>query len=369
MSVTKSPFYRTQTFIQSSWITWVTDWVLGFGGKSAQLILVFTTLYMSAELYPGVNFPDGLNLLVFLTQMFALDMGCLGLGSLARQAEKSGNADGAKKAKQFSRVLVGVMIAGIVTVVLKQAIMALHIKDVQIIAFVNAGQMVVDLVLVIARAICAVLYGKIIHSLENGDAPAPSIDELQILKDELQATRDRLQNLGNLQTKIGEIERSLNAVSSFNIGGIEAKLNGLQTEIEQQNRFNFEDIERKIERDIEAKLNGLRVFIEREIERKKVTVQEVSSPLSSNKNPIPITARKQITGPSMGRKQFVYACLTEDASMSNKEIQEKGRKINLPLSTGIISTYRKTFNDRNLNSETAFNDDDVEPITGEVEAV
>jgi hypothetical protein len=62
-------------FFRSTYVTKFTDWLLMFGGKSAHLILTLTTLYMSAELFPGVSFPSALNIVVFIIQVFALDMG------------------------------------------------------------------------------------------------------------------------------------------------------------------------------------------------------------------------------------------------------------------------------------------------------
>src|SRR5215472_11556988 len=88
---------------ESNYLTWFTDWMMKFGGKGAHSILIITTLYMSAELYPGTNFPPVLNLIVLLVQMFMLDLGGLGLITLARQARAHGNAEGADKAQQLSK--------------------------------------------------------------------------------------------------------------------------------------------------------------------------------------------------------------------------------------------------------------------------
>lgn len=161
-------------FVRSNYVTWFTEWLLSFGGKSAHVILIFTTLYMSAELYPGVHLPDGISIAVFLIQMFALDMGGMGLASLSRQAHVDGNEEGARSAKHLSNWLIGIMIAGLVTVCLEQAMNHLpHMETVQ--GYVDAAKIFVELVLVIARAVCAVLYGKVIHSLRGSwTMPTPA---------------------------------------------------------------------------------------------------------------------------------------------------------------------------------------------------
>ncbi len=156
-------------FVRSNYVTWFTDWLLGLGGKSAHVILIFTMLYMSAELYPGVSLPPGLNITVFLVQMFALDMGGMGLASLARQARADGNTEGADKAQKLSRWLIRIMIASLVTVCLEQAISNIPgIGAAQ--GYIDAIKLLVEVALVVARAICAVLYGVTIHSLEARSA-------------------------------------------------------------------------------------------------------------------------------------------------------------------------------------------------------
>lgn len=186
-----------QHFVRSNYVTWFTEWLLQFGGKSAHVVLIITTLYMSAELYPGIHLPDGLSVAVFLIQMFALDMGGMGLASLSRQARADGNEEGARSAKNLSNWLIGIMIAGLVTVCLEQALS--HLPYVQTIqGYIDAVKIVVELVLVVARAVCAVLYGKTIHSLRVAEpASVPVIPE--------QPTVD----LQPLHTKIAELEAQI----------------------------------------------------------------------------------------------------------------------------------------------------------------
>src|SRR5258708_37729338 len=97
----------------SSYWTWFTEWLLEFGGKAAWPVLILCTLYMGAELYPGVNLPGPINFAVFLAQLFALDMGGMGLVSIARQVKDAGHEEEAKQANGFGKVLVAIVITSL----------------------------------------------------------------------------------------------------------------------------------------------------------------------------------------------------------------------------------------------------------------
>lgn len=231
-------------FRESNYLTWFTDWLLKFGGKGAHSILILTTLYMSAQLFPGVNLPPTLNLAVFLLQMFMLDVGGLGLATLARQAREHGNTDGAKYAGRLSRFLIGIMIAGIVTVCVEQAISNFHLtEDAQ--NWIDAIKIIIEVSLVVARAFCAVLYGVAIHSLEgvsgHSNTPAQLPDYTAIIQ----------QNLAEMRTQIQtEMQQSL---SSFRVeigSQIDSKIVAAEP-------MNYDAIVRKMMPVIEAKLSGL----------------------------------------------------------------------------------------------------------------
>src|SRR2546421_6057341 len=143
---------------RSNYVTAITDWFMGFAGKWAELVLYGTVLYSCAELYPGVHLPDGLSLAVFLVQLGALDIGGLSLAKLAKQAREDGNAAGAKNAERLSKWLIGIMLVGVVTVGLE------HALPVALPSWVITS---VNVLLVVARSICAVLYGRVVHDLKG----------------------------------------------------------------------------------------------------------------------------------------------------------------------------------------------------------
>lgn len=210
----------------SDYWTWFTEWLLSFGGKAAWPILIVSTLYMGAELYPGVNLPSGLNFAVFLAQLFALDMGGMGLVSLARQARDEGNAEGARQAGNFGRVLVGIVIASMVTIGVKQFLSNIpaltanslhHAKgtpDDSIMAtLIDPAIMVVEFILVIARVVCAVLYGKVMHSLKSEhNTPHPPTQAIQwSLSWSMVALAAHMQQ--GLQQLTGELEQRMNTLA------------------------------------------------------------------------------------------------------------------------------------------------------------
>src|SRR6266571_8046810 len=133
--------------VRSNYVTAITDWFMGLAGKLTELVLYGTILYSCAQLYPGVDLPTGLSLAVFLIQMGALDIGGLSLAKLARQAREDGNTAGATNAERLSKWLIGIMLVGVVTVGLE------HALPVALPSWVITS---VDVLLVVARSICAV---------------------------------------------------------------------------------------------------------------------------------------------------------------------------------------------------------------------
>jgi hypothetical protein len=165
---------------RSTYVTVVTDWFLGFVGKAAHLILILTTLYTGAELLPGVVLPASLNTAVFVIQMLALDVGGMGLAKLAMQAKDRGNSEGARQAEQLSTWLIRLVIASLVTVAIEQASRALPVLA-SWSSTIAGIAVIIGAALTIARAICAVHYGRVMHLLhadEEEPSQRPCVEEL-----------------------------------------------------------------------------------------------------------------------------------------------------------------------------------------------
>jgi hypothetical protein len=149
---------------QSDYITVAWNWFLILAGKAAEPVLVVSVLYASVKLLPMVHFPAQCDVVVFIAQFVALDIGGLSLNKLADQAKKDGNADGADQAKKLSIALVCILLVGVIMAGVDQVV---HL-DSQIAT-------IVDTILLIARAIMAILYSRVIHSLRK-DEPEPLIE-------------------------------------------------------------------------------------------------------------------------------------------------------------------------------------------------
>jgi hypothetical protein len=158
---------------RSNYITAFTDWFMGLAGKATELVLYATVLYSCAQLYPGVSLPANVSLAVFLIQMGALDIGGLSLGKLAKQAREDGNPQGADRAATLSKWLIGIMLAGVITVGVEH-----------VIPLGDQIQTGVQLVLVVGRSFCAVLYGRVVHDLKT-DSTSQKASELTSLLTEM----------------------------------------------------------------------------------------------------------------------------------------------------------------------------------------
>jgi hypothetical protein len=199
-------------FVRSNYITSFTDWFMGLAGKATEIVLYATVLYSCAQLYPGVSLPTGLSLAVFLVQMGALDIGGLSLGKLAKQAREDGNVAGSLNAEKLSKWLIGIMLVGVVVVGLQ------HALPVALPSWVIVS---IDVLLVIARSICAVLYGRVVHDLKQEMARMMPVADVQATIEQLTEHLQRVE-AGNVQ----RIER---AVNQFN-----ARLQMVQSEVVQQ---------------------------------------------------------------------------------------------------------------------------------------
>ena len=155
-----------RSLAQSNYITAAWTWFMILAGKAAEPVLVASVLYASVKLLPMVHFPPQCDVVVFIAQFVALDVGGLSLTKLADQAKREGNEDGAKQARRLSIALVGIMLVGVIMAGLDQ-----------IVKLDGQVATVIDTLLVIARAVMAVLYSRVIHSVKKDDQPEPPREE------------------------------------------------------------------------------------------------------------------------------------------------------------------------------------------------
>jgi len=164
---------RIRRFLaQSDYITAIWNWFMILAGKAAEPVLVASVLYASVKLLPVVHLPSQYDVVVFIAQFIALDIGGLSLNKLADQAKKDGNDEGAKQAKDLSIALVAVMLVGVIMAGVDQ-----------VVKLDGTVATVIDTMLLIARAVLAVLYGRVIHGLRKDEAEpqTPDADHLEEL--------------------------------------------------------------------------------------------------------------------------------------------------------------------------------------------
>jgi hypothetical protein len=147
-----------RSLAQSMSITATWTWFMTLATKAAEPVLVASVFYASVKLLPLVHFPPQDDVVVFIAQFVALDIGGLSLNRLADQAKQDGNNEGALHARRLSIALVIVMLVGVILAGVDQVV--------RLDSQVGTG---IDTMLLIARAILAVLYSRVIHSLRSED--------------------------------------------------------------------------------------------------------------------------------------------------------------------------------------------------------
>ena len=319
---------------RSNYVTAITDWFMSFAGKWAELVLYGTVLYSCAELYPGVHLPAGLSLAVFLVQLGALDIGGLSLGKLAKQARQEGNVAGAGQAATLSKWLIGIMLVGVVTVGLEHAL-PVALPDVVTVS--------IDVVLVVARSICAVLYGRVVHDLKQ-DITIHQANELsQQVKNELSTGFDLLrQELSNQLSATLELTRQeLRSQASELSQGLNTQGSQLAT-IQEAIAVHEQAITR---------LNALSDVVERLDRTARQLLTDGLAPKESSAKSRPqlsLVSTEKLSGKTgqVRSKDFIESYLTQHPQARNAEIIQEATKLGLTLTQSYVSQIRKALKEQ-----------------------
>jgi hypothetical protein len=178
----------TSSFKQSNYITDFWNWFMTLMSKAAEMVLFGTVLYSGYQLLPGVpHVPASVDAAVFVIQQGALDIGGMGLLKLAKRANL---------AKDAFPVRLGMSL--VVLMILNVALASIKHTLPMIPGGVFVG---IETLLLIARAVVAVLFGHAIYALreEYGESTVTvhEATELQqciaALSSELASVRERLQ--------------------------------------------------------------------------------------------------------------------------------------------------------------------------------
>jgi hypothetical protein len=143
-----------RSFTQSDCITDFWNWLMTLMSKAAELVLFGSVLYSGYQLLPNITHaPVEVDAIIFFIQQAVLDIGGMGLLKLAKRA-------GLPKDSFPMRVgviLVVLMILNVVLASLKQTV-----------PMITPGAFIdIETILLIARAIMAVLFGYAIHALRE----------------------------------------------------------------------------------------------------------------------------------------------------------------------------------------------------------
>ncbi len=333
--------------VRSSYVTAITDWFMGFAGKLTELVLYGTILYSCAQLYPGVDLPTGLSLAVFLIQMGALDIGGLSLAKLARQAREDGNTHGAKQAEMLSRWLIGIMLTGVVTVGVE------HVVPIP-----GQARTGVEIVLVVARSICSVFYGRVVHLLKDEGAQVQRVPAVDVLQ-HLQAFTEQLQSIERWFTdfhqqqlfQLHNVETSFQELLHESLSPIVATLQFQSETLSVLSTFNEQ-------LDQIGAVAEYQLRITEEVTRVRATLERIGSAHHAATNQVreathlsrvkpllqlaPGRSESRSTG-EFDKAQFVYACLRENPDMKIADIQQRAAEMGQTISVGCVSQHRKAF--------------------------
>jgi uncharacterized Tic20 family protein len=166
-----------RSLAQSTFITAAWTWCMILAAKAAKPVPVASVLYASVKLLPLVHVPSQYDVVVFLAQFVAWTSGGLSLNTLADQAKQDGNDEGALQAKRLSIALVVVMLVGVILAGVDQVV--------RLDSQVGTG---IDTILLIARAILAVLYSRVIHCLRNDVGDPYAVNEKEEINERIVKT-------------------------------------------------------------------------------------------------------------------------------------------------------------------------------------
>ena len=389
-------------FARSNYITAITDWFMGFAGKWAELVLYGTVLYSCAQLYPGVYLPVGLSLAVFLIQMGALDIGGLSLAKLAKQAREDGNMAGAANAERLSKWLIGIMLVGVVTVGLEHALP---------VALPTWVITCVDVLLVVARSICAVLYGQVVHALKSEAEQEPThvvktvdvytrldayIESLrqfgQSVERQFQHTETRIQGVTEalqltdnrilsvlqlIQASGAETEGRMLGLAEALRSHVDRSLAPIVTELNEQAETlsALSALSAQIgqfEATARVEWQEVKVTVEKHLEVLPKLAEQIVSPAAVTHRiaaPKAITEKRKdrkvrkvkgsvtpapnTSGEPFDKREFIRECLREDPGVSIGVIQQKALLHGQTIASGYVSEVRKAFVEQRATTEEA----------------
>src|SRR5260221_4199103 len=316
------------SFKQSNYITDFWNWFMTLMSKAAEMVLFGTVLYSGYQLLPGVpHVPATIDAAVFVIQQGALDIGGMGLLKLAKRAGLPRDAFPVR----LGMALVVLMILNVALASIKHTLPMIPDE-----VFVG-----IETILLIARAIVAVLFGHAIHALreEYGESTITIKDanELRRHMEELSSELSRVQQnvhrqpSAELSTMRENVQRQLSFVhESFQqyqealaqVPDLKAHLHYIQSSTTEELRRVKPVLEKQPQR-------GQNRLAEREQQAERPVLHALPSIQQGNpkarthhaKDMREVTPQAAAAG-KFDARAFVFACLEKNPALKLAEIEQ-----------------------------------------------
>jgi len=341
------------SFKQSNYITDFWNWFMTLMSKAAEMVLFGTVLYSGYQLLPGVpHVPATIDAAVFVIQQGALDIGGMGLLKLAKRAGLPRDAFPVR----LGMALVVLMILNVALASIKHSL-----------PMIPDGVFVgIETVLLIARAIVAVLFGHAIYALREEYSESTitikDANELRQRMEELSSELSRVQQ--NVQRQLSvelstmreNFQRQLSCTNeSFQqYQEALAQVPDLKAHLHYLESFTTEEL-RRVKALLEKQAQrGQNQLVEREQQAERPALHALPSIQQGNnqarahhaKDMREVTPRAATAG-KFDARAFVFACLEQQPDLKLVEIEQRARAAGQALSQPTASRYRKQFLRRN----------------------
>jgi hypothetical protein len=317
--------------------------------KAAELVLFGSVLYSGYQLLPGITHaPAGVDALVFVIQQAALDIGGMGLLKLAKRAGLPKDAFPVR----VGITLVVLMILNVVLASLKQAV-----------PVIPAAVFVwIETVLLIARAVMAVLFGHAIYALrEEYSESTITVKEASELREEMEIlASDMVQTRLHFQQQLANLHEQLAQQCA---------------QREQDLHEHLRESGALLARNLHDELASLRESLHMQMSEELASTMQTHTHAHATTHmqlvPLPVRPvqrenergkRETLHALSQGGKlvdtgvtvkQFVFACLEQDATLKLAQINEQAFASGLRISLSQISRYRKAWSSAHANNADA----------------
>jgi hypothetical protein len=343
----------TSSFKQSNYITDFWNWFMTLMSKAAEMVLFGTVLYSGYQLLPGVpHVPATIDAAVFVIQQGALDIGGMGLLKLAKRAGLPRDAFPVR----LGMALVVLMILNVALASIKHSL-----------PMIPDGVFVgIETVLLIARAIVAVLFGHAIHALREEYSESTitikDADELRQHMEELSSELSRVQQnvQRQLSAELSTLRENVHQQLSFGhesfqqyqealaqVPDLKAHLQHIESSTTEELRQVKAVLEKQAQRG-QNRLAEREQQAERPVLRALPSIQRGSPEARTHhaKDMCEVTLQAAAAG-KFDARAFVFACLEKNPALKLAEIEQRARAAGQALSQPTASRYRKQFLRRN----------------------